>query len=457
MNPRMPAENLFQGDSNAPGTDAFLEAADRIGVDLVRDAIWSGRQCNWLGWIMKPLDGFFQPAYCALPSSLYDGVAGIALFLAYLHRHTGDRHQEATLRGAIRQMQESAEAWDMHGAPGYFSGLMGIGYSIVDVGELLGSQELIENGLRHVAAAAGRETNPPMYDVIAGAAGMIPGLLDLAARFGRDEFVEYAERQGRLIVKAAYKSDKGISWPQPLPELKHLLGFSHGTSGIAWALLELYRVRPNPSYLENALGALEYERYHFNATENNWPDLREQPGNPQAAPGYPVAWCHGATGIGLSRLRILDLLGHNERVFSELDAALRRVSQEVATPKRPEQGDFSYCHGMAGNAEFLLLVAEQLGRDDIQQAVVNIGRFGISQYQARGLPWPCGVPGAPESLGLMLGTAGVGHFFLRLHDPVQTPSILILKPKSSERPLDINTSEQSRGIGNFQPERAVQA
>jgi len=43
-------------------------------------------------------------------------------------------------------------------------------------------------------------------------------------------------------------------------------------------------------------------------------------------------------------------------------------------------------------------------------------------------PWPCGVLNAGETPNLMLGTAGIGHFLLRLHDGDRTPAIAIILP-----------------------------
>jgi lantibiotic biosynthesis protein len=37
--------------------------------------------------------------------------------------------------------------------------------------------------------------------------------------------------------------------------------------------------------------------------------------------------------------------------------------------------------------------------------------------------WPCGVPEGHEAPGLRVGLAGIGHFYLGLHDPA-VPSAL---------------------------------
>src|SRR6516225_8275171 len=78
----------------------FLAAADQIGRRLCRDAIWADGQCNWLGWSMDFRGGQWVPAYRAMSSLLYDGTAGIGLFLARLAHLTADAITRTTATGA---------------------------------------------------------------------------------------------------------------------------------------------------------------------------------------------------------------------------------------------------------------------------------------------------------------------------------------------------------------------
>jgi hypothetical protein len=54
--------------------------------------------------------------------------------------------------------------------------------------------------------------------------------------------------------------------------------------------------------------------------------------------------------------------------------------------------------------------------------VAEVANVGIERY-ANGGSWPCGT-GSGETPSLMLGFAGIGHFYLRLHSQ-KIPSILI--------------------------------
>ena len=83
---------------------------------------------------------------------------------------------------------------------------------------------------------------------------------------------------------------------------------------------------------------------------------------------------------------------------------------------------------MGGNAELPLYASELLGRDGWRHIAENAGRYGIEVYLKTRSPWPCGVAPGGETPNLMLGLAGIGHFYLRLYDPQRAPSVLMVGP-----------------------------
>lgn len=412
---------------DAARTAPFLDAADRIGRRLCRDAVWSGPRCNWLGWSMEPIGGAYRPAYRVLPPSLYAGAPGIALFLAHLHRFTGDRHQRAALRGAAAQVLGRLDALAAAPFGGLHAGLLGVGHTLVTLGELEAHEPWIQAGVDAMERSLSQEIGPLSLDYLVGAAGAIPALLDVGRRHGRPALEEGAQRCGEILLRHAETTDEGVSWPSPQMPGKNLTGFSHGTAGMACGLLELHHVAPDPRLLAAAQGALAYERRHFDAARGNWPDFRPIPG--VSGPTHPVAWCHGAGGIGVSRVRIRELLPDDALVLPEIDAAVQRVAATLSEPITPGASDFSLCHGIFGNADLLLLVADQFQRADARRGAEHLGHVGIELHERAGLPWGCGVLGAGETPGLMLGTAGIGHFYLRLHDSRSVPSALLLRPQ----------------------------
>jgi lantibiotic modifying enzyme len=62
----------------------------------------------------------------------------------------------------------------------------------------------------------------------------------------------------------------------------------------------------------------------------------------------------------------------------------------------------------------------------------QVGEQGIEKIEHQDLRWPCGVTDGDETPNLMLGTAGIGYFYLRLYDPGNVPSVLILPVPARE-------------------------
>jgi len=409
----------------------FLETANRIGARICRDAIWAGRACNWVGWAQGIVDGRIAPVYRAMGSDVYDGTAGIALFLARLYRFTRDPVQKATWEGALNQALGRLETLPEESRLGFYTGATGVAYVLIETGRVLDDGGLIDRGLRELTRLREIEPRPEAIAVMEGSAGAIPVLLDAAARFGRDDFAETAVRHGELLLDCAIQTNEGWSWKtqqRPLP--KNLTGFSHGVSGIATALVELYAATGDGRFRDGALAGLDYERTHFCREQGNWPDFQQIDNFP--SPDTPIcrmAWCHGAPGIGLSRLRARELLERDEEVRDEIEIAIATTKAWFADAQFPADSDYSLCHGAYGNAELFMMGADILERSELRVSAEKIGQRGIEQFERNNLPWPCGVAEAGETPNLMLGLAGIGYFYLRLHAPNEVPSILLIRPE----------------------------
>ncbi|HEX8337304.1 MAG TPA: lanthionine synthetase LanC family protein, partial [Pyrinomonadaceae bacterium] len=275
-------------------------------------------------------------------------------------------------------------------------------------------------------------------DVLAGSAGAIPALLHLHRRYGPEPLLELARRHGEFLVGAARKTQTGWSWNTlniaPEQRRQDLNGFSHGAAGISWALLELWKATGEAKFRVAAEQGFAYERQWFDARQENWPDFRglydAWSGTP-GQPGFMAAWCHGAPGIGLSRVRAYELT--NQEVYRrEAEAALRCTSRTLAAAPAHGQVNYSLCHGSAGNAELLVYAARAFGDDSHRQLAEQVGLLGVEHYSKSLSPWPCGVLQGGETPGLLLGLAGIGHFYLRLHDPAGVPSVLIILPEEEK-------------------------
>ena len=404
----------------------YLETADFLGARLCRDALWSGACCNWLGDAMEFAESRWQVVHRSFGPDLYGGTSGIALFLARLYSVTQDKvfkkTAEAALQGALLQMRE----WNPAQSFGFYSGLTGIAYSLAEVALLLDRQDLEQKSIQVLESIPRHDIAMQTWDIISGSAGVIPVLLRLHQRFKHDFLLSLALQHGDLLLQGANRNHESWSWTTiPGMGQKDLTGFSHGTAGIAWSLLELHSKSKEQRFMDGAKAALQYERRWYDAEQENWPDFRSE-----GQPGTQVcgmAWCHGAPGIGLSRIRAHQLL-QDDQCQAEANVALRTTTRGLTAALQSGQGNCSLCHGNMGNAELLLSAGDALGDSSSLDTVAHLADEAIQKYRVTHNSWSCGVLNGGENPGLMLGLAGIGYFYLRLYDRRKTPSILLVGP-----------------------------
>jgi lantibiotic modifying enzyme len=417
----------------------YLAVADALGARLCRDAVWDGHRCNWLGDSMEAVEGTWQVAHRSFGPDLYAGTSGIALFLARLYAATGERLFQRTAVGALEHTLSRLHVLSSPFRAGVYSGLTGVAYALAHCAPLLGEERFREAAASALRELVTDEIRPEALDIVAGSAGAIPvflGLSGLLGAEGHGDLLDLARRHGDNLLATARRQGDAASWATisaEVPAKPDLTGFSHGTAGIGWSLLELAKATGEERYSDAAESAFRYERRCFSPQHGNWPDFRGTQTGPNGTPvwGYSMAWCHGAPGIALSRARAFRLTGSEE---AKREAAVAIATTEMGVRQSlayPGPADFSLCHGLAGNAECAAVAARTLGNGAGTGADRDLARFGIERYHADRAPWPCGVPGGGENPTLMLGLAGIGHFYLRLALPDQVPSVLMMTPEET--------------------------
>jgi lantibiotic modifying enzyme len=211
-----------------------------------------------------------------------------------------------------------------------------------------------------------------------------------------------------------------------IPSTRNLTGLSHGAAGIALALGELWRCTGDPSFLTAVTGAIAYEDSAFNDDLANWPDYRAS--GDAKNPKYPNFWCHGGAGIILSRLQLSRLIGLHELPPS-VPPATEALRQSIDWSLHQRDANFNLCHGLAGNSE-VLWEASRWGHTSAgwqERAAATADacwRTGVT-FHASSRSWPCG--SNADNPSLLLGRAGIGYAYLRLHD-ASVPSVLAFDP-----------------------------
>src|SRR5262249_44268969 len=155
---------------------------------------------------------------------------------------------------------------------------------------------------------------------------------------------------------------------------------------------ELYAVTGRDDFREGSRAAFAYEDEQFDRQAGNWPDWRSAAQDEAARPHYGAAWCHGAPGIGLARLRALQLDAQGRAAYAATArAAVGTAATALEAMAQEPCADASLCHGLAGLAEIVLTAADVLGDED-SRARARAAAVTLAARHAERGDWPSGAP-----------------------------------------------------------------
>jgi hypothetical protein len=388
-----------------------------------------------LSWTTLTMDG--ARASWRTSESLYSGVAGIALLFLELRDL---RTAEGALRWLVAECEER-EATHF----GFYTGRLGVADVLGRAYDLTGDAAWLEAALRIARPGAESPNATSLADVLSGHAGAVLALLRLHARRPETWIVQWIDRLLARLVSECTLAPVGVHWDRSGHQMQGLCGLSHGASGCGLAFLEAGRYFGDDALLAVAREAFAYEAARFDANTGNWPDYRrsayteEEREREQAAlaagrldyfrqPADMNAWCHGALGIGLVRLRAAELLP-GEGYGAEAEAALRK------TRSTPWGDALTLCHGGAGAAMLFSRAGLHEDADPIVAA--------IAASERAGRPFRSGYARTDEEdRSLMMGIAGIAYALL---DPRH--SILLPIGNSAPHPVRGDFAILNRGAG----------
>lgn len=402
----------------------LLAAAIAIANRLRELSFGDSDQAWWLGlslvderlWTLAPIG-----------TDLYNGFPGLILFFAYLGAVTGDdqftRAANQCLSSFRRIVNQRGRAIDI--APsgiGLFNGACGWIYVLSHLATLWNDERMLIEATDLLSDLAPSVATDQRFDIVGGSAGCIAAAHSLTNSPNRTKLMILCARH---LVDSVIPVSTGVAWKSSHIECSMpLVGFAHGTGGIASALLQAWSCTGEIAFRNVAEAAIAYERSVFSADAENWPDFRYRRFKPDGSPNddeatFPVLWCHGAAGVGVARLRCLSYL-NDSYTHQEIETA-------VKTTLRFGFGrNHCLCHGDLGNIDFLLEASQRL--NDNCLAVQAYRAAGMVLDRAGETGWQCGTPKWLETPGLMAGLAGIGYGLLRLADPARVPSVLAISP-----------------------------
>jgi lantibiotic modifying enzyme len=256
------------------------------------------------------------------------------------------------------------------------------------------------------------------FDIIDGASGVIVPLLGLADATDDPRWLGLSARAAQHLEKTAVVDALGARWmtrfQQPIG------GFSHGATGIGWALARLASSaagseadRARWSTLAHAAFAFEDSLYDESC--GNWIDKRY----PELNKSHDT-WCNGSVGIGLAAA---DLYGRGGEAHH-----LHRLRRAIAAARGKWGISHTLCHGDFSLWELQVRAAALdpvACAEDLTESAAHV----ISSIEEnRGIV--TGRARAAFTPGLMNGLAGAVHGLCRMHPDCALPSPLLLEVAS---------------------------
>ena len=399
--------------------DALRALSDGITHEIMNMAIETPESASWIGF--ESVGDAEAVRLIPLGYDLYGGTAGIGVYLAAHAKVFADPKTRAVATKIFAEIkfrlaQPDAAAYVRAKGIGAGVGIGSLIYALTTASTFLDDPSLMDAARRGAelinpdSVAADRE-----LDVMAGSAGAILALLRLHTATQDPAILDRASLCARhLQQKLEQQTDGRKLWRR-----RHrypLTGMSHGASGYAYALGRLSSASGDPDLEYIVEDCLGYESGTFSEEHGNWPDLRG--GTPEPARYSSCQWCHGAGGIGLSRVGLAkDRASRTKGITPAIDAAVSHV--RATWPLRID----TLCCGNVGNVEFMREAGKLLNRPDLTDAASGMFSHLVERANAhKTFGWAGGTTAYNPTL--FRGLAGVGYSALRWVDD-RLPNILL--------------------------------
>lgn len=407
----------LQSNGPALAAEEGLETARELFRSIHGAAIRKGTGAAWLG-----LDWVGDSEICSLSvlgPDLYNGMCGISVFCAALGKVANAQLAtnlalsclesiRSTLSGS--SAARSARALGL----GAGTGLGSVIYALCLTSELTGRRELLDDAIQAAELMSKKLIDSDrVLDVLGGSAGAILGLLRLYREVEETSILDRAVRCGDHLLSQPRIGMPGCrSWPSTGHGETALTGMSHGAAGFALSLGSLFMASGEERFFQAAMDCVRYENSTYDRTAQNWPDLRDSRGSL-----FLSQWCHGAVGIGLSRVSLLKIPDIAKSAMkSDIERAC--VANDLSWPQRSD----TMCCGTLGSVELLRAAGEVL--DDGQLSLRAERQLAAVTRAAYRTDYQWQIGRTEFNVGLFRGQAGVGYSILRGID-AELPNILV--------------------------------
>ena len=432
--------------------------------DYLRAAI---ETANWIdtlavktehGRIWKALpegqDGYREDVPMFTSKSMYDGSAGIGIFLIRLYEATSDERwlKEAEEAAAHIIATQVGPEWYEHTlhsevkgiipvpgwAAGSYNGPVGEAYFLEDLYQVTRKQEYRDFVLRTadvLMEAASRDERGRFWseqEDITADGGFIVFLNIVYRRTGIRKYLDFASEAAERIAKDALNAPNGGKFWKLLdlsmidfPKDTTFPNWSHGTTGTAWMFAALYQDTGKKEFLELAKAGLEYAMNISVGDEKG--RLIPYQDHPVTGPTYDkyyLSTCHGPVGSTLAFREVYEVTG--EELYKNWTIELSRGIVKAGAPERHSWGFWNcqcQCCGTAGILEHFAEMYEYTGEKEFYDYMIRTADVLLSDsdHRTQGSrtwydSWWRTIPTRVVSYpGLYVGAAGCGSSLLRAY------------------------------------------
>ena len=322
-----------------------------------KDINWSGlRFFNEKVWSIVPLGMY-----------LYDGIGGIGIYMAltcvqnYEEKYTRifTLIKNKLFKYTDEVLSGNSETESLH--TGCYIGEGSVVHTYIILFDITGEKEFLKYAKRHckiMIRLVGKDTST---DLFSGIAGAVVVLMKLYKRTNEDRYLKKAIIIGEKLWKNAKKQDVGYGFWENINH-KALTGLAHGNSGYILAYSYLLESVKCNKYYDRIIELLKYEDSLYKTDNKNWLDLRTNESNLLNI----NAWCNGAAGIMLSRIKLYTCaeFQNNPIIMQDIFRGLYALSTYSS------MNSVCLCHGITGNY-WILQYYIKICKDKTMESVSN--------------------------------------------------------------------------------------
>ncbi len=385
---------------------------------LLETAVMKDNDISWM-----KMYGEKPVIYSAMGMDLYDGLPGIALFLAELQKEAYETKYEEIYQKIVAKMfaytrsmvKESPFSSDKK-CTGALIGEGSVIFSYLLLYRVTKKNLFLEYAELHSDILNDIWVNDDKYDFLSGNAGAIYVLTILYEYTWKPQYLDLAEKIGDWLWSKSVCTERGYGWLLEEDSIP-LTGMSHGNSGFILAYVRLFEITGNKKYVNIIQKLHQYEILNYDENSGNWLDLRGQKDYSDAAIHTQNSWCHGAPGILIARLELTKLGKYP--LMEQLHQDILHGIEALRNSKY-EQG-MCLCHGRCGNLEIMEEILSYFPdnkqvtevRDKLVHEILELlekkSGFRISEWY---------------NPGFMNGISGIGSCLLHVRNKISNKEVI---------------------------------